>query len=168
MSPEQAVAADCKEYEEAGSRFSVAQIEDSASRISRKKRTPSSRRSKISAPIAGCFFSACSSRIINTQNSVLIARGDESFTRHIDYPELEPHLWQLDGVVSRKKQAPPLPHEPARADGVNIASVWNALSQCVSLKPRVARVIALQRVRAKRSDSVRRRLFCAEARVSRT
>jgi manganese-dependent inorganic pyrophosphatase len=37
----------------------------------------------------------------------LIVCGDERVTKRIDYPALEPSLWQLDGVVSRKKQLLP-------------------------------------------------------------
>jgi manganese-dependent inorganic pyrophosphatase len=107
MSPEQAVAADCKEYEEAGSRFSVAQIEElSFSHFPEKKDALIAALENFRAD-RGLLFSALLVTDINTQNSVLIVRGDESFTRHIDYPELEPHLWQLDGVVSRKKQLLP-------------------------------------------------------------
>ena len=44
---------------------------------------------------------------INTQNSILLVRGDSSFTRLIDYPEAGEHGWKLNGVVSRKKQLLP-------------------------------------------------------------
>jgi manganese-dependent inorganic pyrophosphatase len=44
---------------------------------------------------------------VNTQNSILIVRGSESFTRLIDFPEDGPHAWRLDGIVSRKKQLLP-------------------------------------------------------------
>ncbi|MFZ9921268.1 MAG: DHHA2 domain-containing protein, partial [Terrimicrobiaceae bacterium] len=44
---------------------------------------------------------------VNTQNSILIVRGAESFTRLIDFPEDGLHAWRLDGIVSRKKQLLP-------------------------------------------------------------
>ena len=44
---------------------------------------------------------------VNTQNSVLLVRGSESFTRLIDFPEEGSHAWKLDGIVSRKKQLLP-------------------------------------------------------------
>jgi manganese-dependent inorganic pyrophosphatase len=44
---------------------------------------------------------------VNTQNSILLVRGSESFTRLIDFPEDGRHVWQLDGIVSRKKQLLP-------------------------------------------------------------
>lgn len=107
LSADQVVVADCKEYEERGVKFSVAQIEElSFSHFTEKKQ------SLVDA--LECYrserkllFSALLVTDINTQNSVLIVRGSESFTKHIDYPDIEPHLWQLDGVVSRKKQLLP-------------------------------------------------------------
>ncbi len=44
---------------------------------------------------------------INTQNSLLLVTGDEKFRRQIDYPVAGPDLWELKGVVSRKKQLLP-------------------------------------------------------------
>jgi manganese-dependent inorganic pyrophosphatase len=107
MSPEQAVAADCKEYLEGGSRFTVAQIEElSFSHFEEKKSVLVKSLEEFRAS-RELLFSALLVTDINTQNSILIVRGSEEFTRHIDYPEIEPHLWQLDGVVSRKKQLLP-------------------------------------------------------------
>ncbi|HVE15866.1 MAG TPA: putative manganese-dependent inorganic diphosphatase [Chthoniobacterales bacterium] len=107
MTPDQAVTADCKEYEEAGVRFSAAQIEElSFSHFPEKKEELIAAVEKF-RDAHGLLFSALLITDINTQNSVLIVRGGGSFTKHIDYPEIEPHLWQLDGIVSRKKQLLP-------------------------------------------------------------
>lgn len=107
MTADESVGADCKEYDEAGARFTVAQIEElSFSHFPEKKDALIEALEKFRAS-RDLLFSSLLITDINTQNSVLIVRGDESFTRHIDYPELEPHLWQLDGVVSRKKQLLP-------------------------------------------------------------
>jgi manganese-dependent inorganic pyrophosphatase len=107
MTADESVVADCKEYEEGGARFSVAQIEElSFSHFPEKKDALVEALEKFRAA-RDLLFSSLLITDINTQNSVLIVRGDESFTRHIDYPEIEPHLWQLDGVVSRKKQLLP-------------------------------------------------------------
>jgi manganese-dependent inorganic pyrophosphatase len=107
MSAEQSVSADCKEYEDHGARFSVAQIEElSFSHFPEKKDALIEALEKFRAS-RELLFSSLLVTDINTQNSQLIVRGSESFTRHIDYPEIESHLWQLDGVVSRKKQLLP-------------------------------------------------------------
>lgn len=107
MTTDQAVAADCKDYEASGVRFSVAQIEElSFSHFADKKDglVESLEEFRASHKL---LFSALLVTDINTQNSLLIVRGDESFTRHIDYPSVEPHIWELNGVVSRKKQLLP-------------------------------------------------------------
>ena len=41
------------------------------------------------------------------QVSLLVITGSEQFLQKIDYPELEPGIYELDGVVSRKKQLLP-------------------------------------------------------------
>jgi manganese-dependent inorganic pyrophosphatase len=107
MSAEQSVGADCKEYDEGGVKFSVAQIEElSFSHFPEKKDALVEALENFRAS-RDLFFSSLLITDINTQNSVLIVQGDKRFTRYIDYPVLEPHLWQLDGVVSRKKQLLP-------------------------------------------------------------
>lgn len=107
MTADQSVVADCKEYDESGVKFSVAQIEElSFSHFPEKKDALIEALEKFRAS-RELLFSSLLVTDINTQNSVLIVCGDGRFTRHIDYPELEPHLWQLDGVVSRKKQLLP-------------------------------------------------------------
>ncbi len=107
MTPDQAVTADCKEYEEAGIRFSVAQIEELTFAHFPEKKAALVDAVESFRASRSLLFSALLVTDINTQNSVLIVRGDPRFTRHIDYPEIEPHLWRLDGVVSRKKQLMP-------------------------------------------------------------
>ena len=107
MTPDQAVTADCKEYDEAGARFSVAQIEELSFSNFAEKKAALVEALEAFRSAHGLLFSALLVTDINTQNSVLIVRGEPRFTRHIDYPEIEPHLWQLDGVVSRKKQLLP-------------------------------------------------------------
>ncbi len=101
------VTSDCKEYEEAGVRFSVAQIEELGFRTFRAKYEELAvaldefcRREKL-------FFSALLVTDINTQNSVLLVSGAEEFRQQIDYPSAGHGLWRLDGVVSRKKQLLP-------------------------------------------------------------
>ncbi len=107
MSASQAVTADCKEYAERGKTFSVAQIEElSFSHFPEKK---DSLLAALEAYRAAkdLLFSALLITDINTQNSILIVTGSEAFMRQIYYPEIEPHFWRMDGVVSRKKQLLP-------------------------------------------------------------
>ena len=43
----------------------------------------------------------------NTQTSLLLCCGEPEFLHRIDFPAVGPHLWELAGVVSRKKQLLP-------------------------------------------------------------
>ncbi len=107
MSAEGAITADCKEYEEDGARFSVAQIEEiSFSHLAEKQQA-------LLATLDGyCkkngyLFSTLLVTDINTKTSVLLASGDEDFLKTIDYPVITQQAWRLSGVVSRKKQLLP-------------------------------------------------------------
>ncbi len=107
MTADDAVTADCKDYAERGHSFSVAQIEElSFSHFDDKKAALIEALESFRAS-RNFLFSALLVTDINTQNSVLIVRGSTAFTKHIDYPDLGAHLWQMDGVVSRKKQLLP-------------------------------------------------------------
>ena len=107
MTADQAVTADCKDYTERGQAFSVAQIEERSFSHFDEKKDALIEALETFRSGKNLLFSALLVTDINTQNSVLIVRGDKGYTKHIDYPELGPHLWQMDGVVSRKKQLLP-------------------------------------------------------------
>ena len=107
MTPEQAISADSKAYEEAGARFSVAQIEEISFSHFHKKQA-----ALIDALEAYCragnfLFSALLVTDINTQNSMLLVCGSEAFLHRIDFPRRDHNQWELKGVVSRKKQLLP-------------------------------------------------------------
>jgi manganese-dependent inorganic pyrophosphatase len=53
------------------------------------------------------FFSALLVTDVVRQSSLLVIAGDESFLKQLDYPEVEPGIHELMGVVSRKKQLLP-------------------------------------------------------------
>ena len=44
---------------------------------------------------------------VNTQNSLLLACGAPEILQRITFPARGPHIWELAGVVSRKKQLLP-------------------------------------------------------------
>lgn len=107
MPPGQAVSADCKIYEERGMSFSVSQIEELSfshlpERLSALVEALEDYREKN-----GLFVSALLVTDVNTQNSILLLRGDARFLQLVDYPEADTFAWKLDGVVSRKKQLLP-------------------------------------------------------------
>jgi manganese-dependent inorganic pyrophosphatase len=107
MSPEQAVNADCKAYDEAGRRFTVAQIEELSFAHFHEKAEGLLDALERHRLREGLLFAALLVTDITEQNSVLLVRGAEEFLRTIDYPQRSAHMWELAGVVSRKKQLLP-------------------------------------------------------------
>ena len=107
MQPAEALHVDLKPYEEHGRPFTVSQIEEvsfdrfyeveDALRAALKKHLDSN----------GLFFAAALVTDVNAQNSILLVEGDPSFVQLVDYPEISPGMWRLDGVVSRKVQLLP-------------------------------------------------------------
>jgi manganese-dependent inorganic pyrophosphatase len=107
LSSDEAVTADSKEYEHGAHRYSVAQIEELNFAPFEAKRGELLQALEVHRAEKGYLFTALLVTDINTQNSILLVRGDASFTRLIDYPEAGEYGWKLDGVVSRKKQLLP-------------------------------------------------------------
>ena len=107
LQPHEVVTTDNKEYTEAGVRFSVAQIEELGFGPFYEKHVALAAALDDFCEGNRLFFSALLVTDINTQNSILLVSGAEEFRQQIDYPAAGPGLWQLDGVVSRKKQLLP-------------------------------------------------------------
>jgi manganese-dependent inorganic pyrophosphatase len=107
MTPEQTIQADAKEYEHERGNFVVAQIEElSFSHLAEKQDTLLA---AINGRVKGqgLLFMALLVTDINTQNSLLLACGADPFLAEIDFPLRAPNVWDLEGVVSRKKQLLP-------------------------------------------------------------
>jgi manganese-dependent inorganic pyrophosphatase len=107
LSSADAVVADCKEFKEQGRRFSVAQIEELGFDQFWKQKADvitaleHYRRSK------NYLFSALLVTDVVSNSSLLLVTGAEAFLKQIDYPMLEDGVFELSGVVSRKKQLLP-------------------------------------------------------------
>jgi manganese-dependent inorganic pyrophosphatase len=103
----QAITTDCKDYVEDGVRFSVAQIEE----IGFDQFWP--RKDELIKELEGfrrrrdLFFSALLITDVVAQSSLLLVVGDRDLLEHIDYPRVEQGIYELRGVVSRKKQLLP-------------------------------------------------------------
>ena len=108
QTPEAVVCSDCKVYDEGKRRYAVAQVEELG-----LENFWSCADSLLQALDAFCkqeklFFAALLVTDINTQNSVLLLKGDSEFIEHISYPALEKEgIFDLPGIVSRKKQLVP-------------------------------------------------------------
>jgi len=107
LTPQQAVRADCKEYEDNGTKFSVAQIEEVTFGSFDERRDALLAALRERATAGDLLFAALLVTDINTQNSYLLAEGHPDFLRTIHYPEKSDRVWFLEGVVSRKKQLLP-------------------------------------------------------------
>jgi manganese-dependent inorganic pyrophosphatase len=107
MTPEQAVNADSKVYEEAGHQFAVAQIEELNFAHFPEKREALLSALETQRQKKGLLFCALLVTDITEQTSLLLVRGAETFLHTIDYPVHGQFIWTLAGVVSRKKQLLP-------------------------------------------------------------
>jgi manganese-dependent inorganic pyrophosphatase len=103
----QAITTDCKEYKEDGVRFSVAQIEEIGFDQFWKRKTELLGALETYRREGDYFFSALLVTAVDTQCSLLALAGEKKLADRIDYPRIEPGVYELRGVVSRKKQLLP-------------------------------------------------------------
>lgn len=105
--PAQAILADCKEYVEGGRTFTVAQIEELGFDAFWKRKDEV--RSALDGHRAsgGYFFAALMVTDVVRQTSLLLVSGTEAFVHAVGYPQVEPGVFEMVGVVSRKKQLLP-------------------------------------------------------------
>lgn len=107
-SPDKAVRLDCKDYEEHGWRFAVAQIEENGlDQFWEHKAGIESALEKMVAK-RNYHFACLMITDITRQNSLLMVAGNKNFIDAVDYPPREEKLFEMGNVVSRKKQL--LPH----------------------------------------------------------
>ncbi|TWT53622.1 Cobalt-dependent inorganic pyrophosphatase [Rubripirellula amarantea] len=106
--PEQVVREDCKEFEESRRRFSISQIEEIGFDLFWK------RKDELAAALEGLAkehnleFSALLVTDISSNGSLLLMSSEPEGWEEINYPQLEDKLYELEQVVSRKKQLLPL------------------------------------------------------------
>ena len=103
----QAITTDCKEYVEESRGFSVGQIEEIGFDPFWKRKADVVAALEAWRSKKGYFFSALLVTDVVKQTSLLVVTGSDQFLGKIDYPELEPGIYELEGVVSRKKQLLP-------------------------------------------------------------
>jgi manganese-dependent inorganic pyrophosphatase len=103
----QAITTDCKEYRENGKNFSVAQIEEIGFDQFWKRKDELLAALEVYRAARGYYFSSLLITDVTTQSSLLLVVGDERFVKCIDHPRLEPGIYEMRDVVSRKKQLLP-------------------------------------------------------------
>ncbi|MFY9985113.1 MAG: putative manganese-dependent inorganic diphosphatase [Chthoniobacterales bacterium] len=107
LAPKDVVVADCKDYEESGFRFSVAQIEELSFAYFDDKKAALFDALEEYRKKNDAYFSSLLVTDVNTQNSRLLIAAPPEFQELIHYPNLGPNLYELNNIVSRKKQLVP-------------------------------------------------------------
>jgi manganese-dependent inorganic pyrophosphatase len=106
--PEKVVRADFKIYEEEGLRFAVSQVEELGFGNFWQHAKPIAEALQDLRDEERLAFAALLVTDINTQNSLLLVKGDPAFIQRIGYPHVEQdEIFDMPGVVSRKKQLIP-------------------------------------------------------------
>ncbi len=103
----QAVSTDCKEYVEQERTFSVAQIEEIGFNQFWKRKQEVVDALEQLRNSKGYFFTGLLVTDVVLQTSLLVISGPDTLLQRIDYPELQTGIYELAGVVSRKKQLLP-------------------------------------------------------------
>jgi manganese-dependent inorganic pyrophosphatase len=102
------VREDCKEFEDRGHRFTISQIEEIGFDLFWERRNDLLEALVDLKAERGLDFSALLVTDINSNGSMLLLSDEPELWEEINYPQLERCLYQLDGIVSRKKQLLPL------------------------------------------------------------
>jgi len=107
-SPEKVIRSDFKIYEDLGVRFSVSQVEELGfGNFWLHAKTLAAALQHVS-DAEHLTFASLLVTDINTQNSLLLVKGDAEFINHVTYPHVEQdEIFDMPGVVSRKKQLIP-------------------------------------------------------------
>lgn len=104
----QVVLEDCKEFEDRGCRFSISQIEETGFELFWERREELHTALSELTRQRRLDFSALLVTDIITNGSLLLLSHEPEWWTEINYPQLGRCLYQLDGIVSRKKQLLPL------------------------------------------------------------
>ncbi len=102
-----AVTTDCKEYTETGKRFSLAQIEEIGFKHFWEREKKLRQALKDYRRRNNLFFSGLLVTDVVRQTSLLQLSGTREFLSRIHYPMVAERIYELSGVVSRKKQLLP-------------------------------------------------------------
>jgi manganese-dependent inorganic pyrophosphatase len=107
-SPRDVIREDCKEFEEQGQQFSISQIEEIGFELFWNRKEELRQALKEMARERKLQFSALLVTDIVSNGSLLLMSSEPSSWEDVNFPQVDVHLYQLDGVVSRKKQLLPL------------------------------------------------------------
>jgi manganese-dependent inorganic pyrophosphatase len=102
------ISSDCKIYDEGELRFSVSQIEELGFDNFWKNEAALGKALEAFRAKEELFFSFLLVTDINSHDSLLVVAGDDELKASINYPlRGQSNIYELSGVVSRKKQLVP-------------------------------------------------------------
>jgi manganese-dependent inorganic pyrophosphatase len=104
----EALKQDCKQYQENGWKIAVSQVEESGLEIFWEKKEELSTALADLAHEQNCDFACLMVTDITRHYSLLLTHGEPEIRHSLNYPKLETNLYELRGIVSRKKEL--LPH----------------------------------------------------------
>ncbi len=107
-SPTEVVREDCKEFTEHGLRFSISQIEENGFDLFWDRKDELRSALEQLAGTQRLDFSVLLVTDVVSNGSLLLLSHESEEWDEINYPRLDRNLYQLDNVVSRKKQLLPL------------------------------------------------------------
>ncbi|MCF7687292.1 MAG: putative manganese-dependent inorganic diphosphatase [Cephaloticoccus sp.] len=135
--PDNVVRSDFKIYEEAGVRFAVSQVEELGFGNFWEHAKPIATALRDLRNEEGLAFACLLVTDINTQNSLLLVKGDAGFINRISYPHVEKEeIFDLPGIVSRKKQLIPYLGSVLREMAADGASPGNSTAPFAKSKQR--------------------------------
>ena len=106
--PPEVIRSDCKIYDEGELRFSVSQIEELGFDNFWKNEDALGKALEAYRAKEDLFFSFLLVTDINSHDSLLVVAGDDDLKASINYPQRgQSNIYELSGVVSRKKQLVP-------------------------------------------------------------
>lgn len=106
--PEAVIRSDCKVYDEGDLRYSVSQIEELGFDNFWKNEDALDKALEAFRKEEDLYFSFLMVTDINSQDSLLIVAGHEEIQSAINYPQRgQSNIYELSGIVSRKKQLIP-------------------------------------------------------------
>jgi manganese-dependent inorganic pyrophosphatase len=106
--PADVIREDCKEFSEQGVRFSISQIEESGFDLFWERKEELRSALEEHARRQRLDFAALLVTDVVTNGSLLLLSQESEAWEETHYPRLDPGLYSLKGIVSRKKQLLPL------------------------------------------------------------
>ena len=106
--PDEVVQEDCKEFNESSHRFTISQIEEIGFELFWKRKDELKEALNDLMVRHRYDFSALMVTDIASNSSLLLMSREPIGWDEINYPRVDRHLYELEGVVSRKKQLLPL------------------------------------------------------------